>query len=757
MAENTDELFYQINFVLNEQSISDLKTTVNDVSKQFATVALEGYTKGVKEVDKAVRDLVKSEQEYEKLLKETEEAEKEASKTKVEITEDAKSLLKTEKDSINSLIEKKKKLSDLTAEIKANNGGTAEQVAQSFKLKAEISALNSEISKQAKGVKSLDGFIDVLENSYQGISDKNKELAQEMKLLPLDDTTGRLKELKAEYAKNNQTLKDYDAELGNHQRNVGNYESALGKLTDKIQVFGISLGDVKEGLENTKKDLTVAKASILSFGEGMSFAEKRAKLLKIALVSSGIGLAIVAVGSLVAFLTKTQEGMDKLSEFSAGLSGAFTKLAQIISPLGKVLFKLFEDPKEAIKELGQMLLDNILNRFKAVGVILSAIVDRDMKKLADGTTMLASGIENATDKFEEMGREAKKAFDIAREGQKMLNDLNKDEIASIVTKAKLKAEIAKLKTEIEEENVTNEEKLNKIDEIIEKETQLANLQSELAELKIQALRKVGEAAENNDAENRELQEAEAEYYESQLENASRLKEITTKRTAIIRSEADKVKAIYAELENARSPKDEQKNEIVNVDQDALNEDLAFADEILKQGVANFDAAEKAKTEIANREEQLRRNLSSTGVSLAISALSSIFGESKAFAIASALNNTFQAVTATYAAYPFPFNIGLAGLVGAAGLAQVAKIKSTKKGSSSGSTSSSTTASGGNVARGSFELPTVTGQSASNPIISTSQNSINLNVENKIDREGLAIAVRQGNDEINARTVNVVSL
>lgn len=71
------------------------------------------------------------------------------------------------------------------------------------------------------------------------------------------------------------------------------------------------------------------------------------------------------------------------------------------------------------------------------------------------------------------------------------------------------------------------------------------------------------------------------------------------------------------------------------------------------------------------------------VSDIVGSLSSVFGESKAFAIAQAIINTAEGVTRALAAYPPPFNFAAAAAVGAAGAAQIAAIKSTTKGGGGG--------------------------------------------------------------------------
>jgi hypothetical protein len=85
-------------------------------------------------------------------------------------------------------------------------------------------------------------------------------------------------------------------------------------------------------------------------------------------------------------------------------------------------------------------------------------------------------------------------------------------------------------------------------------------------------------------------------------------------------------------------------------------------------------------------------------------LATIFGDTKAVAIATALINTFQGITKALATYPPPIAQAMAAIQAAAGFAQVANIRSqTKSGGGGASTSSSASlaagATGGGAAAG----------------------------------------------------------
>jgi hypothetical protein len=114
----------------------------------------------------------------------------------------------------------------------------------------------------------------------------------------------------------------------------------------------------------------------------------------------------------------------------------------------------------------------------------------------------------------------------------------------------------------------------------------------------------------------------------------------------------------------------------------------YADELAKinalqaKGVLSAEAASRAHimaaASVANQYGEL--------ASVVGGALSTIFEDNKAVAIAMAIVNTFQAITAALAQYPPPFSFAMAAAQAAAGFAQVMKIKSTTASTKSGSAS-----------------------------------------------------------------------
>ena len=116
------------------------------------------------------------------------------------------------------------------------------------------------------------------------------------------------------------------------------------------------------------------------------------KGFKIALASTGIGLLVVAMGSLVAFFTKTQRGAEMLEIATASLGVIFDKLVDVASSMGETLMGVFTNPMEAIKGIGgaieTFVMDKVSKLMTGLGLLGSAfkkLFERDFSgAMADG-------------------------------------------------------------------------------------------------------------------------------------------------------------------------------------------------------------------------------------------------------------------------------------------------------------------------------------------------------------------------------------
>lgn len=197
-------------------------------------------------------------------------------------------------------------------------------------------------------------------------------------------------------------------------------------------------------------------------------------VLKTAIASTGIGLLVLALGALVTWFTKTEEGADKLKSVLYPLQALFKMITGLVADLGGKIFKRLaeavQDPIQALKDLGNIIVENVLNRFKALSVIGGAIVKlfkgdwkQGLKELADGHIQLATGITNATDKMNTAFQETKKVWDAAWiAGQKLLeleNAIEDAEAKLTVTRAKLNVQASEAMRIAKDTSVEDEKRL----------------------------------------------------------------------------------------------------------------------------------------------------------------------------------------------------------------------------------------------------------------------------------------------------------
>jgi hypothetical protein len=174
------------------------------------------------------------------------------------------------------------------------------------------------------------------------------------------------------------------------------------KAADSLRSLDLSkfgaVGGVLQNVKNQLSDLKGGFGSVIqSFG-----------LLKTAIAATGIGLLLLAFTALVAYFQKTDDGAKKLDGIMRGIGATIDILTNLLFKAGEALIKTFSNPKQALMDLGNFLVNNIINRFKAFAVILDGIINLDFKKVADGTIQLGTGVTDATSKMDGLVESTKK-------------------------------------------------------------------------------------------------------------------------------------------------------------------------------------------------------------------------------------------------------------------------------------------------------------------------------------------------------------
>jgi hypothetical protein len=132
--------------------------------------------------------------------------------------------------------------------------------------------------------------------------------------------------------------------------NVGQTGKDAGHAAGEFRLMGVSLNGVKAGF-----------ASAAVTAKGM-FAT-----IKAGLISTGIGVFVVLIGSLLTFLTKTKVGAELLQTAFAAVGAAIAVITDRISAIGGAIMKVFkgdfkgavEDVKGALSGVGEEIANEV--------------------------------------------------------------------------------------------------------------------------------------------------------------------------------------------------------------------------------------------------------------------------------------------------------------------------------------------------------------------------------------------------------------
>jgi hypothetical protein len=718
-----DELLYSVKLELDERSAEDLKGKVNELAKSFD----EAFKKAGGQ-QKAVN-------EFGELIDITEKATKSNN-------EQIKSLVDAQK----ALEEKRKEMRELNKTIKDSAEVTDEDATSKLKLQQDIKALSSEINKTQRETIALNSVNENSISTYNDLVAQNKALSIEMRNLPLDDTTGRLKELQSEYNANNEQLKAFDKELGNHQRNVGNYDSALGNVRQAFVALQGPLGGTASRVASVgglfKTTTGFIKGSVVSL-----------KAFRLALISTGIGALIVGLGVLIAAFMKLQPVIDFIERKMAQLGAVFSFVTDRIGAFlgwnekSNVSLRESIENTERLTRAKQALADTEIE-----AIAITAKLQREISELR-----LATRDANATDeeKLELVEQAIKKQNELLEIELYFAEErarIARETAAQAVNDREANRKLAEAEAELErarERSFTQQRRLASERQSLIRSIQAAEdraMKEELARL--ETLRKArADALRDYQDDIVELVDIEIESFESQrqflLENFRQ----TERRKAEIQ-----IQALRERGEFLKAIELEQQTEFGEFRIAAIRAGLTNEADIRREFAERqfeFDLAkEQAITFMQQQQMAIREGMYHNFMDTVSGLNSAFFGNNKALAIAVATLDTFQAAQKAAANTPGgPLAQALAASAALAqGFARIRQIQQTKIGGGTPSAPSTPEFQG---------IRTVDNiDSAANVRAPRSQTIISLKNEVVASAKSLAVLTRRGEDDLANDSITV---
>lgn len=463
--------------------------------------------------------------------------------------------------------------------------------------------------------------------------------------------------------------------------------------------------------------------------------------IKAGIASTGIGLLLIAFGSLVSFFTKTKRGAEALKVILAGFKATFAVIIDRVSAFGEILFNAFSNPKQALSDLWQAIKTNLMNRvsglidtFGYLGDAIKAVFNLDwdgLKTAAAGAgesiTQSVTGVDDFYNKAaesvsnftEEIKKETKAAINMEKANQRLADSQRKLRVET----AESRAEVESLKLIAEDVTKSEEERLAAAEKAFKIEQDLVDKRVKNAEEAVRLKKQENALGESTAEDLDALADLEVELATIRQESTTKQIELNNKINAIKQETINKTNEQKAKDKEAADEKAAQDADKLKTEQDNAAKLLELQqqntllliqdaqEKALKEleiqrdkelaSVENLENSEALKAEINKKYQILKRKQLDTtakierdnqmaalaGLQSTMSSMAGLYGEGtkqwKAMKTAEALIGTFLGAQRAYtstAGIPIvgPILAPInAAIAVASGMAQVQKIKSTQ--------------------------------------------------------------------------------
>ena len=310
---------------------------------------------------------------------------------------------------------------------------TAEQKGQRDELRVYDTLVKNHITTEAKQIASNNTMKGSIKELSAALS-QNKHIYQQLSEEERNNVEVGGK-LLAVIQEQDKKYKDLQKSIGNNQVDVGNYRQAILDAVGDNQAFGTSMNSVVNTFNSLKVNVVALATPFTNFVQtgkmapGVLNATATAtgnvstgmKILRGAIISTGIGALIVALGSLISYFTSTQEGVNKVNKVLTPLKVLFQTLFGVVQQVGKVLVEAFKAAWEPIKKVGEFIGTFLITPIKqVVGVVkgLGKILTGDFKgaweevkkpaqDLVNKGKEMGKAVGEARAKYAELGKEMK--------------------------------------------------------------------------------------------------------------------------------------------------------------------------------------------------------------------------------------------------------------------------------------------------------------------------------------------------------------
>ena len=351
-----------------------------------------------------------------------------------------------------------------------------------------------------------------------------------------------------------EAYRELQRSIGVTQVDVGNYRQAILDALGDNQAFGTSMNGIVNSFNNLRVNVIALSTPFVNFVQTGRLAPAALnataaatgnvstgmKVLRGAIIATGIGALVVVLGSLIAYFTSTQEGINKVNKVLTPLKVVFQTLIGVVQNFGKYLLEAITHPKQMLIDLLDFLKGQFMNRlngmidiFKGIGKIITGDIKEGIKQVGEAAAQTVTGVENVVGKVKEAGKAMSDTIDEAVKRGQRIEEINQKLSSS---EADFIQQTAELKQLFKEQNMIAEDTTKTFaerEEAAKKSIEIQKQINKLAEdrngLEQELLNLKFASNDTSDADRAELARKKAELAE---QAAARIEAITTQNNKV---------------------------------------------------------------------------------------------------------------------------------------------------------------------------------------------------------------------------------
>src|SRR5690625_4271162 len=323
------------------------------------------------------------------------------------------------------------------------------------------------------------------------------------------------------------------------------------------------------------------------------------KILRVALLATGIGAILVALGAIVTYLNTTREGIDRLNRVLVPLKTVLDGLLGVIQDVGAALIDAFKNPRQFI--------NNLVDALRPVGTMLEGILTFNWDKKQEGYAGVRNQIQGAVDATKEL-------WAAGQDIQALNERINESELNMIENQGRLNRQLEEQREISRDASRTSAERNKAAQEAIRLANELKDIEVGHLDLKIERLKMQQSISGNTFEDDKELAQLQADRENREASHSRLMSRLTNRlnqnkdKGNKSQEDADKkrIQAMNEELELMRAQEDfKAKTQL-----EQLNLEKTYSDEKIKIPNAELDAKlisnKKYEAEVLNIQNDLAK-------------------------------------------------------------------------------------------------------------------------------------------------------